>query len=47
MVLPVRDAADTLPQALDSILSQDESNLELLAVDDGSIDETPTILLDY
>ena len=47
VVLPVRDAADTLPQALDSILSQDESNLELLAVDDGSIDETPTILLDY
>jgi glycosyltransferase involved in cell wall biosynthesis len=44
IVLPVRDAAGTLPAALDSIRAQTLAAWELLAVDDGSTDETPRIL---
>src|SRR5215210_5480740 len=39
--------ADTLQQAIDSILSQTVSELELLVVDDGSTDGTPALVRDY
>jgi glycosyltransferase involved in cell wall biosynthesis len=42
--MPVRDAAPTLPAAIESVLSQTERNWELLAVDDGSTDRSPEIL---
>lgn len=42
--MPVRDAADTLPAALESIRRQTLSAWELVVVDDGSRDETPRIL---
>lgn len=38
IVLPYRDAADTLPACLDSIAGQTHGNWRLLAVDDGSRD---------
>jgi len=38
VVLPFRDAADTLEEALDSVLSQRGVAVEVLAVDDGSHD---------
>ena len=44
IVLPVRDAADTLPAALDSIRAQTLAEWELVIVDDGSTDETIRIL---
>ncbi|MFD2182720.1 glycosyltransferase [Rhodoplanes azumiensis] len=44
MVLPVRDGGPFLREALDSVLGQDMTDLELLAVDDGSTDDTPAIL---
>lgn len=44
VVLPVRDAARHLDEALDSILGQSLAELELVAVDDGSTDDTATIL---
>lgn len=44
IVLPVRDAADVLPDALDSIRAQTFAAWELVAVDDGSMDETAGIL---
>jgi Glycosyl transferase family 2 len=44
VVLPVRDGATFLEQALESILSQTLRELELIVVDDGSTDATPQIL---
>jgi glycosyltransferase involved in cell wall biosynthesis len=44
IVMPVRDAAETLPAALESILAQSWRGWELIAVDDGSVDATPEML---
>lgn len=44
VVLPVYNAARWLPAALDSLLGQTFRDFELLAVDDGSTDESPDIL---
>ena len=38
--MPVRNCADTLPEALASTLSQTLSNLEVVVIDDGSTDGT-------
>lgn len=38
IILPVRDAAATLPKALASILAQDDPSWELVLIDDGSTD---------
>lgn len=47
VLLPVRDAASTLGEALDSLLRQTLSDIEILAVDDGSSDPSPEILHGY
>lgn len=47
IVLPVHNGADTLPRALDSLIAQSDPDWELLAVDDGSDDETPACLSAY
>lgn len=47
VVLPCYNATATLPGALESLLSQTRSDLEILAVDDGSTDETPLMLERY
>ena len=44
VLLPVRNGAAHLPQALDSILAQTFADFELLVIDDGSTDATPEIL---
>jgi glycosyltransferase involved in cell wall biosynthesis len=44
IVMPVRDAAGTLPMVLKSIRGQTTADWELLAVDDGSKDETRLVL---
>src|SRR5439155_1061438 len=44
IVMPVRNAAGTLPVALESVRCQTFADWELLAVDDGSQDETAPIL---
>jgi glycosyltransferase involved in cell wall biosynthesis len=44
VLLPVRDGARFLREALASVLAQTLRDFELLVVDDGSTDETPAIL---
>ena len=47
VLMPCFNAADTLPQALQSLANQTLSDYEIIAVDDGSQDETPRILADW
>jgi glycosyltransferase involved in cell wall biosynthesis len=47
VVMSVFNSASTLPATLDSVLTQEGINLELIAIDDGSTDDTCQILLDY
>ena len=44
MLLPSRDASATLAQAMESLVSQTFGNFEIVAVDDGSSDNTLEIL---
>ncbi|MGB0882280.1 MAG: glycosyltransferase [Vicingaceae bacterium] len=47
IIMPVKNTAHFLEQCLDSILNQTYTNWELLAVDDGSSDESFEILNTY
>src|SRR6056297_65026 len=44
VVMPIRDAEATLEEALNSIRAQDFVDLEIVLVDHGSRDATPSIL---
>lgn len=44
VILPVYNAEETLPQAIESILKQTETSLELIIVDDGSTDRSRQIV---
>ena len=47
VVIPTYNRVDVLPRAIESVLSQSESDLELLIVDDGSTDDTQEFLSSY
>ncbi len=47
VLMPCFNAADTLPETLDSILAQTHPDFEIIAVDDGSADDTASILQSY
>ena len=47
VVVPVYNAVGTISRCLDSILSQDYEDLEILAINDGSSDASIDILRDY
>jgi len=47
LLLPAYNAATTLPTCLASIAAQTLTDLEVIAVDDGSTDATPTLLADF
>ena len=47
VIMVVRDGQQWLRHAIESILDQTFSSLELLVIDDGSSDNTPYILADY
>ena len=47
IVVATYNRRDWLRLAMDSVLEQDYTDLELLVMDDGSTDETPDLLADY
>jgi len=47
VVVPVYNVAPYLPECLDSLLNQSYHDLEILAVNDGSTDESLSILREY
>ncbi len=47
VIMPVRNGATFLAEAVDSILAQTEPDFEFLIADDGSDDETPELLAGY
>lgn len=47
VVIPTHNRARLLPEAIDSVLAQTYGNVEIIVVDDGSIDETPSALEPY
>ncbi|RQG99360.1 glycosyltransferase family 2 protein [Natrarchaeobius oligotrophus] len=47
VVIPTHDRAETLPRAIDSALEQTIDDLEVVVVDDGSTDDTPSVLSAY
>lgn len=47
IIIPVYNASRYLAEALDSVLGQEGVDFEVVAVDDGSTDESPAILAEY
>ncbi len=47
VLMPIRNCADTLPEAIDSILRQSFPDWELILCDDGSTDNTRAVASSY
>lgn len=47
IVIPTYNYAHCLPNALESVLMQEQDDFEILVIDDGSADETPGIMRSY
>lgn len=47
IIIPVYNTAECLPRCLDSVVGQTLANIEIIAVDDGSTDESAGILRRY
>lgn len=44
IIVPVYNSAKTIKRCLDSLINQTYNNLEIIVVDDGSNDESATII---
>lgn len=47
VLIPVYNAADTLPRCLESVIKQNYQNLEIICINDGSTDSSASVLEDY
>ena len=47
VIIPVHNAAPYLPACLDSVLSQDLTDLQVICVDDDSTDQSAQIITNY
>lgn len=47
VIIPVYNRADYLPDCLESLLAQTYSNLQIILIDDGSTDDSPTLCREY
>jgi heptose III glucuronosyltransferase len=47
VIIPAFNAADFLPQRLDSLLAQQSTEMEIIVIDDGSTDATAEVLKGY
>lgn len=47
VIIPTYNCAEFLREAIESVLQQEYSNLELIVVDDGSTDDTPEVLRSF
>lgn len=47
VIIPAYNAARTLPRCLDSLLAQGRSDIHILLIDDGSVDDTGRIAAEY
>nr|WP_320190538.1 glycosyltransferase [uncultured Desulfobacter sp.] len=47
VIIPTFNRAWTLKRAIDSVLAQDYTHLEIIVIDDGSTDETEEVLAGY
>lgn len=47
VVIPAYNAAEYLPEALESVLAQNGDGVEIIVVDDGSTDATPQVISSY
>ena len=47
VIVPVYNTAQVLPRCLDSIMAQSYRNIEILAVDDGSVDNTAEVVKSF
>ncbi|PIE62074.1 MAG: glycosyl transferase [Desulfobacterales bacterium] len=47
VIIPTYNRSHVLKRAVDSVLAQDYSSFEVIVVDDGSTDDTPSLLAGY
>ena len=47
VIIPVYNCAAFLPECLDSVIAQTESSWEIICVDDGSTDDSVSVLREY
>src|SRR5262245_30088018 len=47
IIIASYNRADVLRESIDSALTQSYPNVEVIVIDDGSVDETPEVLREY
>lgn len=46
-IITTKNRAEILPRAIDSVINQTYKNIEIIVIDDGSTDQTPTVIAEY